>query len=514
MKERRQRYYGQWKELHCQFNYSHAKTTPYSVTTNNIFFFDTVADLNRFCEFKRRMQVRVMRFLSRKRLLLFKESFQRWKGSIVDFSEENIVSSHINEVAVDLDSASADKFSLEPTLFLERFTAATTVDYFKRMASSRSRVGVRGAEEDEYNDLTTLPLRLPDIIQKQEFAGSILLDTTSSRPASKSSQKSPTLPSLVNELPTYFPAESIAKLPPLLEIYDPKTAEGRITVRKDRRVGYCNYYVYHRGPTDSSFWIIPGRLACGPIPLGKGCTTEGRIPVPSVSALMLAGIDIFISLMEEEEELQYEKEFFAKLDRETQQLGQEIARVSVSEAMKTAFMRAGYSASEIILDNSLIIEKQNAKLAAIPEYGKTDPRREKVQREKLRYKARIKLANDRIDKAKAQLNRIPKQVDWRRMPTAATLTPDRSEMLLNIWDIEKLLKGGKNVYLYSRDGHGRVGMYGAILMGRLYGLHPYEVRFSLWTKRAMLSSLFSRSRPSIARKQRMIAHLPKKQGRW
>jgi len=65
--------------------------------------------------------------------------------------------------------------------------------------------------------------------------------------------------------------------------------------------------------------------------------------------------------------------------------------MSVSDAMKTAFMKAGYSANEIVVDNTLMIEKQKAKIASLPEYGKSDPRLPKVEKERQRFKARIKV---------------------------------------------------------------------------------------------------------------------------
>ena len=86
------------------------------------------------------------------------------------------------------------------------------------------------------------------------------------------------------------------------------------------------------------------------------------------------------------------------------------------------------------------------------------------------------MATDRIDKAKAQLKRIPKKVDFIRMPTSSVSAPSASQLLAYMWELEKKLREGRNMYLYSKDGHGRVGMFGAILFGRLYSLHPYEVK--------------------------------------
>jgi hypothetical protein len=154
--------------------------------------------------------------------------------------------------------------------------------------------------------------------------------------------------------------------------------------------------------------------------------------------------------------------------------------------MKSAFMKAGYSANEIIVDNTNIISKQTAKLAAIPDYGKTDPRFPGALKVKMRYKARIKLANDCMIKAKAQIKLLPLSVEWDRIAVNSEMAPSLNQILPKIWELEKKLREGKNIYLYSRDGHGRVGMMGAILLGRLYGLHSYEVIFNRYFKQLLL----------------------------
>ena len=509
---RKEKHYRQWQALHSQFKYSLSKKSHYSVTTNNVFFFDTHLDLNRFCDFKRRMELRIMRLLSRRRLQLFAQCIKRWKESTSEFGEENLVSSHINDSSIDLDSASAAKYPLEAAKFLDRYNDATAKEHAKRIAKYRIKTGF-SLEYSGYEDLVSLPLRLPEITQlplptqmqlssDAAVVDPVIFDVPPTSPPRSPSPAgdAPQLPLIVHpssrpstgmDIPSYFPAEAIPSLPPLVEIYDPRSAEGRLTIGRDRRVNYCNYHVTMRGPTDASFWIVPGRLACGSTPLGNGCTTESRIPVSSISALMMAGVDCYVSLMEESEESMYEEEFFAQLEKEKHQLGQKIPRCSVAEAMKTAFMKTGYSASEIVVDNSLIIEKQRAKLAALPEYSKNDPRLQKILKEKLRYQARIKLASDRIDKAKAQLKRVPKKVDWFRLPTPAASVLSESQTLLNLWDIEKLLKDGRNVYLYSKEGHGRVGMYGALLLGRFYSLHPYEVLLTVFppNRRALYENI-------------------------
>ena len=46
------------------------------------------------------------------------------------------------------------------------------------------------------------------------------------------------------------------------------------------------------------------------------------------------------------------------------------------------------------------------------------------------------------------------------------------EQLL-LWELERRLGEGQNLFLYSHDGHGRVGMVAGCLVGRLYGFRGY-----------------------------------------
>jgi len=301
------------------------------------------------------MQLRVQRFLTRKRIWLFNESFRRWKAAIVNYSEANMINSHFNDTAVDMDSNLTAYYAnsgFETSQFLRHFTEESEADFLKKTSRYLIPKGQQ-ANDGEDNDLLSLPLKLPEIppimrsytslnsTQLLSTREEIELDelnlnskpTPSSRPVSPNvtatflPQNQLTLPLISSPssrpntssqppLPSYFPSEGITNLPNLPEMYQPSTAEGRLTIQRSRRVGYCGFNLAMRGPTDNSFWIIPNRVACGSIPLGNGCTTEGRVPVSSISALMLAGIDFFVSLMEEAEEIQCEEEHFQQVLKE------------------------------------------------------------------------------------------------------------------------------------------------------------------------------------------------------
>ena len=64
-----------------------------------------------------------------------------------------------------------------------------------------------------------------------------------------------------------------------------------------------------QGPTDKSSWIVPGRVLMGSIPLGRA--SDSTAPLTShiqtrhdaISQVLLSGVNVFISLMEQKEEL-------------------------------------------------------------------------------------------------------------------------------------------------------------------------------------------------------------------
>ena len=64
-----------------------------------------------------------------------------------------------------------------------------------------------------------------------------------------------------------------------------------------------------------------------------------------------------------------------------------------------------------------------------------------------------------------------KRASSRRLSRARQAAADEDEAALALCEaIERELRKGSAVYVYSRLGHGRAGMIAAVLLGRLYGL--------------------------------------------
>ena len=231
----------------------------------------------------------------------------------------------------------------------------------------------------------------------------------------------------------------------------PNNADQRLFATQETRLRYGAYKAHMQGPTDDSCWCIPGRVAMGGIPWGKA---SRRQSTPAITALMLQGVSTFVSLMEEEEE----EALCAKLGIE-----------SIPAKMKKAAVGSKFSVDQIVAECAKQIDIYETRLADIPTYAKSDPRFDDAKRDKVRCLGRIKLAKQKALNAKAQIERFPKSFDWIRVPLPPAAAPGLNDVLPQLWELERRLAEGQNLFLYSREGHGRVGMVGAMLVGRLYG---------------------------------------------
>jgi hypothetical protein len=202
-----------------------------------------------------------------------------------------------------------------------------------------------------------------------------------------------------------------------------------------------------------------GVLAMGRVPLGKATLTSG---VDAISALLLTGVSFFVSLMEEEEETACE-----------QSSGSDPCQASI----QSAAAKARVAVIRILTENNQTIESQTGKLNRLPDLAKVNPNYTKVNRERLRCLARIRLANLSISRASEQLKRLPTAYDWMRLPLSPRHVPHRDHFTPGLRLIEDALLGGKMVYVYSHEGHGRAGLVACCLLGRLYGLTPQDALY-------------------------------------
>jgi hypothetical protein len=63
--------------------------------------------------------------------------------------------------------------------------------------------------------------------------------------------------------------------------------------------------------------------------------------------------------------------------------------------------------------------------------------------------------------------RYPKYYDWLRLPFSASSVPTIHQFLPVLWELESRLRRGECLFLYSREGHGRIGVVAAALVSTI-----------------------------------------------
>jgi hypothetical protein len=293
---------------------------------------------------------------------------------------------------------------------------------------------------------------------------------------------------------------------------------------------YLLYKTQIQGPTTQSYWLIPGMLMVGNAPFGPAIKKtfdqlpldladrlgrEGSPAAPgqtssstatagggkrwsvkntdltAIAALLLGGIDTFVSCLSAEDEAVLEA-FYQSPPVE----------VMVRESLEQTKMLS----NKIIAENLVLIQKQQQLLLNIPNFGKSDPRYAQAYQEKLRCQGRITLYQNTVDTIKSQIKLLPKTIHFHRLchfPTAPghglngpgpagpdllSLIPWNSAKILpSVWFLEELLRRSHSVYLYSGsfsrpkdDGptkDGLSGTLGALVLGRLYHLKGMDAIF-------------------------------------
>lgn len=412
---------GKWLAVHQQFCYC-TKETPYSVTMDNKLFFETATDANRYAAFQRKMVMKVLKAVDLKRQDTLRLYIRHWRNSIDDFLENSLKFGHFQMEVIDNENDT------------HLLTSKEEQDRIVKLHLKLKSEGINsiGANLDDYENIATMPL----LKVRRNIENTVI--------------------------PPYHPSVGIS-LPPLPELYTPKSAGERLTISDERRLDTLGFRGVTEGPTDNSCWIIPGRLAMGRLPYGMA-TKKGKSM--AILNLLFAGLNSFCSLMEENEETNLEK-----------QLGIN----PIPTYFKSAIAGARMTITTAIHDAEAIIDENTEIVNNLPVFNERDPRYEKIKRERLRAQARIKLASESLIRTRKQLKNIPKENDasWFRQPFNMHNVPSIHEMNIILWDLEQKLSSGANIFMYSSDGHGRTGYICGLLIGRLYGLTYNEVLYRI-----------------------------------
>lgn len=404
-----------WEVVHGQFRYS-KQIHGGSRTLDKRLYFETVTDANRYAVYLKLQGTKIFSFMGRKLRVLLRHYLAKWRNGVLEFSEGALKLSHFVHENADQD---ADEIRTPDQLQAEALEL-----YHKFQAKGHRAVSL---DDETYVNVSTIPLGLVRV----------------------------TGPDSKDALPPYHPSLGIV-LPAAVPVYLPVSFHNRLHASQDTRLRYGAYKAHMSGPTDDSCWVIPGRVAMGSLPWGKATKRQST---PAVTAILLAGVSTFVSLMEEDEE----DAFCTQQDIQP-----------MTALMKKAATGSKFAVDQIIQECNRVIETYSQRLALIPVYAQSDPRYEEANRDKVRCNARIKLAKAKAATSRAQMEKFPKSLDWTRIPFKTSAAPIVNEMLPFCWELERLLAEGKNLFLYSREGHGRVGMVAGCLVGRLYGFKPTE----------------------------------------
>ena len=446
--------YNRWKNMRLKFGFC-TQDTPYAVTMDKKIFFRTHTDINRYAEFLRKCCSKCLKFLDRKRQKLLKIYIMRWKGNVDGFNEDDLKNSHFLSFAHDEileeDQLTPRSLQLKTAQSLSDIISKVDIhnnDENSSMTGSATikKLSEELTEEENYKSIALLPLGVATNIGQDGnygqdgIIGDGILDPT---------------------IPPWHPSIGI-KLPSLPHIYMAETAEERLNIPDKKRLLMHGFQAKHEGPTDETCWIIPGRIALGRYPQGLA---RKRGPTTAISALMLAGLDTFVSFMSKDEEDEIEERNNIK--------------IPIKKNMDVSAAHASSAASLIFNDCKKIITEQTNIIKMIPTYEKTDNNYLSARRERLQAQARIDLAQKTIERTQSQLDAYPEHHEIIRIPLEPNSCPTLNEFLPIIWQLEALLRKGRNLFLYSREGHGRCGLFASVLLGRLYGLPAYETRYRI-----------------------------------
>ncbi|GMH94133.1 hypothetical protein TrST_g4019 [Triparma strigata] len=256
------------------------------------------------------------------------------------------------------------------------------------------------------------------------------------------------------------------KLTPLPPMYCKYKPNGSLEVTDYPK--YNSFKVRQGGPTDTSAWLIPGQLLMGCYPDGKA-RMKGRQPVhsDSLAQILFTGTGGFINLMEEEEEKAFEI-----------RKGDHLAGQDIKEKLRRTFMSMQSQLSGAVKRAEQNLKQMNIEVSNLPRYASNDSRYEKAMLDLHEAVARQGLAIKSLEKAKADQNHFAKEFKFERFAIRDGCACDDIEQIITLCEsIEQRLRDGERIFIFDRLGHGRVGLLGAILLGRIYGCTAEEALF-------------------------------------
>ena len=497
-----------WKRLHAKFNYCR-RDTPGAVTMDNKIYFRSIRDVNAYGRALRVALSKFVQVAERNRMEYLKESVKVWKDVVNDMQESDLRASHILPYDTNHDEPASAGRMVDLTEVTQKVHQDLYDEYISKTLNEVpedldwSQVDANPAD-DSRMDLNSILMGTERKVQNLD-------DLTEVTPP-------PWHPSVGfsdGALPPMKPLPNLVindKKAPVNQPYPHSLSD----IQK-----YNSFKAIFSGPTDYSFWVIPGRLAMGRLPLGRArrigpVDSSLHTMIDCVPQLLITGVSSFISTLTPEEEAKEIEDY----NKYASNLG--VPQVdSIASIIQRDQMNARATLKDTILNLNSRIEDKNIMLrdymhiedapirASRGEHISSTRARHKA--EKVRLKAKQQLLVDDLKNCQADLKRLSENVRWINYPLIHNQTPLYERMVPILWDIEQRLFNGETIYLYSKEGKGRSGMICAMVLGRLYGLSPTETLLRMQTyfncQRSQLDKTVSANCPQLRRQQDLVCRI-------
>jgi protein-tyrosine phosphatase len=448
-----------WMKVHRQFHLV-APDAAGAVTYDNILYFATIADLHRYCKLLRKYVYVVMQRYNVRKNEALTRAIRKWKAVAAVATEgKEVENTHIQPWAND------DEGLREYDDFREHVQGLHN--------EFRSKgVSAIGDDYGNYNNILSLPLASKRTLPEPDTLSELDLQALREGRKYETIYLKKGVVEIVKTRHVFVPERDFqdpneilvppAKpcmgldLPPLPNLHKVHLPNFKgLNLAREKRVTEYKYRQHAEGPTEESSWVIPRMLVMGRKPTDKKDSILEVRNITALSKLLMAGVGVFVSLMPEEEEEQIDTEF-----------GLQPITVTIKKELELARK----SCEDVIASNAQTIDVQTIIIKNIPRYMEIHPLYEVAQRQRVRSYGRIRRAKEAIEETKRKLKQIPACFSWTRFPLQPEVAPALHEISPVLWAIENHLAKGNRVFVYSKDGHGRVGLVCGAILGRLYGL--------------------------------------------
>ena len=484
---------------------------------DNKLYFSSIRDVNKYGRVLRQALAKFMRVAEKRRMEYLQECMVRWRSMVSDMQESDLKASHFlpHEPTHDRvrdDGAKVDLTALTQQVHQELYDEVIS----KTLKEVQGDIDWSKIDADPADD-SRLDLNAILMGTERKAKSVSATDTDAGKNTVTPPPWHPSVGFKEGSLPSMPPLPDMVineKNAPISQPYKHSLSD----IQK-----YNSFRAKYQGPTDYSFWVIPGRLAMGRMPLGRA-RNSGPVDsslhtmIDSLPQLLLAGISSFVSTMTPDEEAKEVKDY----NNYTTALGQGAPLVQdIATSLEEDHYNVCKTISDSIINLKFRIEDKNIQLR---DYGhiedaplrpmrgeQVSTKRMKQKAIKVRLRAKQWLLKEDVETSQAELNKVPTKVAWDNYPLIHNEAPLYEKIIPILWDIEQRLFNGENLYLYSKEGKGRSGMICALVMGRIYGLSATDTLLRMQTyfdcQKSQRDKAVAANCPQLRRQQDLVCRI-------